>query len=187
MAIDGALMQHPADLADPVVDVHFGTTQAQRRFTAHRDAMGALSTVETAVRDIAHLVGIPTPEHLVDKVIIVGRLVARINAFEPVPVLDKDLLEDVPVLRGGCNHQGAPREGVGIVVVQLFYHTSPAQSTLSAAFAGARSPTSLTLEPRGLQGNPQMEIPIRSRTTERPFRTKKASASRTRPHAGCSI
>jgi hypothetical protein len=48
-------------------------------------------------------------------------------------------------------------------VVQLFYHTSPAQSTLSSAFAGARSPTSLTLEPRGLQGNPQMEIPIRSR------------------------
>jgi hypothetical protein len=47
-------------------------------------------------------------------------------------------------------------------VVQLFYHTSPAQSTLSSAFAGARSPTSLTLEPRGLQGNPQMEIPIRS-------------------------
>jgi hypothetical protein len=46
-------------------------------------------------------------------------------------------------------------------VVQLFYHTSPAQSTLSSAFAGARSPTSLTLEPRGLQGNPQMEIPIR--------------------------
>src|SRR5215471_11882668 len=100
MAIDDALMKHPADLADPVVDVHFGTTQAQRRFTAHRDAMFALSTVETEVCDIAHLIGIPTPEHLVDQVIIVGRLVARIHAFKPVPVLDKDQLEDVPVLRG---------------------------------------------------------------------------------------
>ena len=162
MPIDDPVMEHLTNLSDPMVDIDLGTSQAQRRLTAHGNAMFPLTTMETAVFDIAYLVRIPTPEHLVDKVIIVGRLVARINAFEPVPVLDKDLLEDVPVLRGGCNHQGAPREGVGIVVVQLFYHTSPAQSTLSSAFAGARSPTSLTLEPRGLQGNPQMEIPIRS-------------------------
>jgi len=41
--------------------------------------MGALSTVETAVFDIAHLVRIPTPEHLVDEVIIVARVVARVE------------------------------------------------------------------------------------------------------------
>ena len=146
-------MEHLADLADPVVDVHFGTAQAQRRFTAHRDEMFALSTVETAVFNIAHLVGIPTPEHLVDEAIIVALIVARIDAFKPVPVLDKDLLEDVPVLRGCCNHQGAPSWGVGMFAVPLFYHTSPAQSTLSSAFAGARSPTSLTFESRGLQGS----------------------------------
>jgi hypothetical protein len=35
--------------------------------------------------------------------------------------------------------------------VQLFYYTSPAQSTLSSPFAAAYSPTSLTFEPRGLQ------------------------------------
>jgi hypothetical protein len=27
---------------------------------------------------------------------------------KPVPMLGKDLLEDVPVPRGGCKHEGAP-------------------------------------------------------------------------------
>jgi hypothetical protein len=98
MAIDDALVEHPADWTDPVIDIDFGTAQAQRRFAAHRDAMGALAPVQTAVLDIAHLVGIPTPEHLVDEAIIVTRLVARIDACKPLPVLDKDLFEDVPVL-----------------------------------------------------------------------------------------
>src|SRR5438132_11694572 len=111
MAIDDALMEHLADLADPVVDVHFGTAQAQRPFTAHRDAMFALSTVETAVFDIAHVVRIRTPEHLVDDAIIVARTVARIDACDAVPVLDKELFEAVPVLRGCCRHHGAPRWG----------------------------------------------------------------------------
>jgi hypothetical protein len=88
--------------------------------------MFALSTVEAAVFDIAYLVGIPTPEHLVDEAIIVACMVTRIDTCEPVPVLDKDLFEDVPVLRRGCNHQGAPSGGGGMFVVQLFYHTSPA-------------------------------------------------------------
>ena len=48
------------------------------------------------------------------------------DAFKPVPVLDKDLLEDVPVLRGRCNHEGAPSWGMGMFVVQLFYHVSSA-------------------------------------------------------------
>src|SRR5712691_4653261 len=77
VAIDDALMQHVADLADPVVDVHFGTTQAQRRFTAHRHAMCALSTVQTSVFDIAHLLRITTCEHLLHEGIIVGLIVTR--------------------------------------------------------------------------------------------------------------
>ena len=71
MAIDDALMEHLADLAHPVVHIDFGTAQAQRRFTAHRDEMFALTTVETAVFDRAYLLGIPAPEHLVHEAIIV--------------------------------------------------------------------------------------------------------------------
>ena len=153
MTIDDALMEHLADLADPVVNVHLGTAQAQRRLTAHRDEMFALSTVEAAVFDRAYLVGIPTPEHLVDEAIIVARMVTRIDACEPVPVLDKDLFEYVPVLRRGCNHQGTPSGGGGMFAVQLFYHTSPASSTLLSAFSGVHSPTSLPIEPRGRQGS----------------------------------
>src|SRR4029450_216226 len=162
MAIDDALMEHLADLAHPVVDIDFGTAQAQRRFTAHRDEMFAPATVETAVFDSAYLLGIPAPEHLVHEAIIVARIVARVDVFEPVPVLSKDLFEDVPVLGGCCNHQGAPSGGSGFAV-QLLYHGSSAQSTPSSAFTEAPSPTSLTLQLRGLQGNPQMEIPVRSR------------------------
>ena len=87
--------------------------------------MGALSTVETAVFDITHLVRIPTPEHLVDEAIIVARMVAWVDACEPVPVLDKDLFEDVPVLRGCCKHQGTPSGGIGIFAVQLFTTPHP--------------------------------------------------------------
>src|SRR6266852_9404414 len=145
MAIDDALMKHPADLADPVVDIHFGTTQAQRRFTAHRHAVVALSTVQTAVFDIAHLLRVTAPEHLVHEAIIVGLIVARIDAFEPVPVLDKDLFEDVPVLRGCCNHQGAPSWGIGMFAVKLFYHTSPALSTPHRRSLGHPHPPHLPL------------------------------------------
>src|SRR5919199_540369 len=159
MTIDDTLVQHPADLADPGVDVDFGAAQAQRRFTAHSDAMGALSTVQTAVFAIAHFLRVPTPEHLVHETIIVGGMVARIDVLKPVPVLDKDLLEDVPVLRGCCKHAGAPSWGRGICAVQLLYHVSPPQSTPSSAFTEARSSPSLTLEPRGLQASRKMQIP----------------------------
>src|SRR5215470_15580943 len=123
MAIDHALMQHLADLAHPVVNIDLGTAQAQRRFTAHRDEMFALATVETAVFDRAYLLGIPAPEHLVREAIIVARIVARVDVFEPVPVLGKDLFEYVPVLGGGGNHQCAPSAGSGFAV-PLLYHGS---------------------------------------------------------------
>src|SRR5215216_3863320 len=114
MTIDDTLMQHLAHLADPVIHVDFGAAQAQRRFAAHGDAMGALPTMETAVLDIAHLVGVPTAEHLVHKAIIVGRIVARVGAGEPVPVLDKDLFEDAPGWRGFGSHQAASLRSVGL-------------------------------------------------------------------------
>jgi hypothetical protein len=98
MAIDDTLVEPPTDLTDPVIDIDIGTAQAQRRFAAHRDAMGTLSSLQTAALDMANLVGIPAPEHLVDGAVIVTRMVARIDACEPLPVLDKDLFKDVPVL-----------------------------------------------------------------------------------------
>src|SRR5215471_5227452 len=104
-----------------------------------------LAPVEAAVFDIAYHVGMPTPEHLVDEAIRVARMVTRIDTCEPVPVLDKDLCEEVPVLRRGCKHQGAPSGGGGMLAVQLFYHTSPASSTLSSAFSGAHPPPLFSL------------------------------------------
>src|SRR2546426_1188908 len=121
--------------------------------------MGALPTLQTAILDITYLVGIPAPEHLVHEVIIVTRIVTRVDACEPVPVLGKDLFEDVPGRQGFCSHQAASLRSVGLCVIALFYHISPTTSTPSSALTGARSPTPLTLEPRGRQGNPQMEIP----------------------------
>src|SRR5262249_40338271 len=117
MAIDDALMEHLADLAHPVVHIDFGTAQAQRRCTAHRDEMFALATADTAVCDRAYLLGIPAPEHLVHEAIIVARIVARVDLFEPVPVLGKDLVEHVPGRRGCCRHQAASLWSVGWCVM----------------------------------------------------------------------
>jgi transposase len=50
-------------------------------------------------------------------------------------------------------HQAASRSGCWWVVVELFYHILPAESTPSAAFTGALSPTSFTLEPREGKGS----------------------------------
>src|SRR5712691_714434 len=111
--------------------------------------MGALSAMQTPILNIAHLVRIPAPEHLVHEPIIVTRIVARVDAFEPVPVLSKDLFEDVPGRQGFCSHQAASLRSVGLCVIALFYHISPTTSTPSSALTGARSPTPLTLAPRG--------------------------------------
>jgi hypothetical protein len=45
--------------------------------------MFALATVETAVFYRAYLLGIPAPEHLVHEAIIVARIVARVDGFNP--------------------------------------------------------------------------------------------------------
>src|SRR4029450_836215 len=112
MPIDDPLVEHLADLAHPVVDIDFGTAQTQRRFTAHRDAMGAFSTIQTSVVDIAHLWGMTGSEHLVHQSIIVASIVPRIDAFKSVPMLDKDLFEDIPGQRGFCRHQAVPLRGI---------------------------------------------------------------------------
>ena len=44
--------------------------------------MFTLPTMETAILDRAHLVGIAAPEHLGHKVIIVARIITRTKLFE---------------------------------------------------------------------------------------------------------
>ena len=113
MPIDDPVMEHLANLSDPIVDIDLGTSQAQRRLTAHGNEMFALTTMETSVFDIAHLVRITTPEHLVDKVIIVGRSVTRTELFKPLPMFGKDLFEDIPAGNDFGSHGSPSRWGVG--------------------------------------------------------------------------
>ena len=113
--IDDALGQPPADLATPVGDVDLGPPQAPRRLTTHRDAMGPLSTGQTAGDDSAHLFRVPTPKPFLDEAVIVGPLVAGLDAGESVPVLGNELFADVPLRRGGCSHQAASLRGVGLL------------------------------------------------------------------------
>jgi hypothetical protein len=123
--------------------------------------MLALATMLTAILDIAHLVGMTAAEHLVHETIIVAGIVARVDVFEPLPVIDKDLFEDVPVLRRLCHHQIAPSEGVRLLGIELFYHVFRFGSTPSSVFTGTPSPTPRTLETRGLRGSWKMNFPIR--------------------------
>ena len=107
--------------------------------------------MQTSIFDIAHLLGITTGKHFVDESIIVASIVPRIDVFKSVPMLGKDLFEDIPGRRGFCSHQAASLRSVRLCVIALFYHIPPTTSTPSSALTGARSPTSLTLKPRGLQ------------------------------------
>ncbi len=91
--------------------------------------MFALAAMLAAIFDIAHLVGIAAAKHLVHETVIVAGIVTRMDVFEPVPVIDKDLFEDVPALSRFDNHQVAPSEGGwDMLRVQLVYHVSPAPS-----------------------------------------------------------
>ena len=80
--------------------------------------MFALTTVEAAIFDRPHLVRMATRQHLGHQIMIVGGLIARMGVGESIPVVGKDLLEDVPVPRGCCHHRVAPSGGDRIVTVQ---------------------------------------------------------------------
>ena len=95
--VDDTLVEDLTHLADPVINVDFGASQAQRRFTTHRHQVLPLATVQAAVFDVADLLRIATRQHLGHQAIIIGCLVARMGVLKGVPVLGKDLLEDTPV------------------------------------------------------------------------------------------
>jgi hypothetical protein len=69
-ARDDPCMAHLTDLTDPVVDVHCGAAQAQRRLTTPGDPMRALPTMQTPICDRPHPLRITAGEHLVHEPVI---------------------------------------------------------------------------------------------------------------------
>src|SRR5215831_6847138 len=132
MPIDDPVMEHLPNLSNPIIDIDLGTSQTQRRLTAHGNTMFSLTTMKTTVFDIAYLVRIPAPEHFVDKVIVVGRIVARTERFKPLPMLGKDLFKHVPTGNGFCIHRAAPIWGVWWCYRGTLYHVQAAKATPSS-------------------------------------------------------
>ena len=96
MAIDNALVEPLADVADKLIDVDLGTAQAQGGLTAHGDEVFALSTIEASMFDIADLIRVATSEHLVYQFIIVSVMITRIELLKFIPVIMKYLFKYVP-------------------------------------------------------------------------------------------
>src|SRR5215831_5672343 len=142
---DDALMEALAHLADPVVHGDFGAPQAQRRLTAHRHQVLALATVQAAVLGRAYFCRVAARQHLGHQALVVRRLVARMGLLKRLPVVSKDLLEDIPVPRGGCHHRSAPNGGDQIVAMERLYHASTASSTPHPASLRYPHPTRLSL------------------------------------------
>src|SRR5213080_1658093 len=102
--------------------------------------MGALPATKTPLGDIPHLVGIPAPEHLRYQAVIVASIVPRVHALEAIPVVGKDLFEEVPGRRSCCSHQAASLQRVGWWVIALFYHIPSMTSTPSAVLTRVLPP-----------------------------------------------
>src|SRR5882724_4888599 len=102
--------------------------------------MGALPTTKTPICDIHHLVGIPAPEHLRYQAVIGASIVPRVHALEAIPVVGKDLFEEVPGRRSCCSHQAASLQSVGWWVIALFYHLPSMTSTPSAVLTRVLPP-----------------------------------------------
>jgi len=132
-------MPRLADRSDPMVDRDFGASQTERGRATHRDAGLTLATRLTVLRARAHRVGIAAVAHLVSETVIVAGSVTRGAVVEAIPVIDKDLFEDVGVLRRCCHQQIAPRKGIGLLGRERFYHVSRSASTPSSVCTGAPS------------------------------------------------
>jgi hypothetical protein len=96
MAIDDTLMEVVTEVADKVIDIDLGTSQAQGGLTAHGDEVFALPTIEASMFDIADLVRMATGEHLVDQLIIVSGIITRVELLKFIPVVMEYLFKDIP-------------------------------------------------------------------------------------------
>ena len=70
--------------------------------------MGALTAVQAAVFDIAHQVRVTTRQHLGHQAVVIRRVIPWMGVLKRLPVLSKDLLEDIPGPRRCYKHQGIP-------------------------------------------------------------------------------
>ena len=96
MAIDDALMEPLAHVADKLIDIDFGTSQAQGGLTAHGDEVFTLPTIEASVVEVSDLFRMATREHLVDQLVIVSVIITRVELLKFVPVIMKYLFKDIP-------------------------------------------------------------------------------------------
>src|SRR5262245_53124211 len=120
-----------------------------------------LAAVLAAVLDIPHLFRVAARQHLGHQVVVVGRLVARMGALKRLPMVSKDLLENIPVPRGGCYHRIAPSWGDQLVAVPRLYHASAASSTPHRPVYAHPHP--LLSSETGATEIGKMHFPIRSR------------------------
>ena len=105
MSVDDTIVELVTDLADKVIDVDFSAPQTQSGFTAHRDDMFALSTVETSIFSVSDLLRVSTVEHLFHDFIIVGTSIMRMMSLKSLPVIMEDLFEDTPSCRCFSFHE----------------------------------------------------------------------------------
>ena len=89
--------------------------------------------------------------------------------FEAIPVIDKDLFEDVGGLSRCCHHQIAPSKGVGLLGIERFYHVSRSASTPSSVFTGAPSHPLSRPEATGISGQLKNEFSYTIKVHDRFF------------------
>jgi hypothetical protein len=89
-------MEVVTEVADKVIDIDLGTSQAQGGLTAHGDEVFTLPTIEASIVEIADLLRIATGEHLVDQLVIVSVIITRVELLKFIPVIMKDLFKDIP-------------------------------------------------------------------------------------------
>ena len=82
-------------VADKLIDIDLGTSQAQGRLTTHGDEVFTLSTIEASMFEVSDLVRIATGEYLVDQLIIVSVIITRVELLKFIPVIMKDLFKDI--------------------------------------------------------------------------------------------
>ena len=89
-------MEVVTEVADKVIDIDLGASQAQGGLTTHGDEVFTLPTIEASIVEVADLVRIATGEHLVHQLIIVSCIITRVELLKFIPVIMKDLLKDIP-------------------------------------------------------------------------------------------
>ena len=131
--------------------------------------MGALPATKTPIGDLPHLVGIPAPEHLRYQAVIVASIVPRVHALEAIPVVGKDLFEEVPGRRSCCSHQAASLQRVGWWVRALFYHIPSMTSTPSAVLTRVLPPPRSPLHHGDVRAIAKWKILLCCRYCQAPF------------------